>query len=368
MPRPTSPPPPQPSLEETRAGVRLVYGLSAGFLAVYLLIASAYGYDARMVQYGRDDGQSWNIWRARTLDEAEVRAHPGGRVAWLIGSSVLRDSFDEAAINAALEERGSPWRIRKFGMPRGATGIAVGMLDELPVRPGDRVIHSVAMDNFRRRWLHYVGLPEDRVARLLSPGEMWAIDEYALQEKLEQAVGVPYDFFRYHEPYMNGLSAWFTALWWLEPPKKAKPKHYLRFRRTEEGDWLEDQRERGEEDRNFFPLEEVDMRPTQINVAGLATLRRAVSAAGAELHLLDIPYRQEYQRDFQEAAVAETWETWRASQPELSYFPQLPEDHYYDLRHPNGAGRAILSAYFVDWMAETPRGQPTPLSRPTEEP
>lgn len=360
MPKPIPPPPPQPSPEETVLAIRYLRLLTAITLGFFLLLASRYQYDAFMVDYGRDDGPSWALWRARTLDEARIRSHDGGKIVWMIGSSVLRDSFDQPLINEVLAERGSEWRVFKTGMPRGAPGMAVGLLDELPVRPGDRVLHTVSMDNFHKDWIHHVGLPTRLIAQMRSPAEIWKIEEYAFQERLEYVAGVPYNFYRHHESYMTGLRRWLSVVWFGRPPKKMRPGRHLTYRDLESARWLKRQRKQGEDSPNHMSIDDVDLSASQFNVAGLEEMRRRTDALGATLLLIDVPYRQELAINFNTPAVRERWSEWRALQPELSFFPQLPEDHYYDLRHPNSAGRAALTRYLLDWMEETPRGRPTP--------
>ena len=63
----------------------------------------------------------------------------------------LRESFNEAKINQALTAQDSPWRVRKFGMTRGAAGVSAVLLRQLPVQEGDLVVHSVAMGNFSKK-------------------------------------------------------------------------------------------------------------------------------------------------------------------------------------------------------------------------
>jgi hypothetical protein len=368
VPKPIPPPPPQPSAAETVTAVRFVRVLSVIFAGLFLLIASRYHYDARMVDYGRDDGQSWILWKARQLDEAPLRQHPGGRVAWLVGNSVLRDGIHDEKLNEKLAEQGSPWRVAKFAAPRGAAGMSVGMLDELPIHAGDRLVVPVALDNFYRDWLHRVEMPNDRLGRMLSPGEIVELDELSWQERLEYAVGVPYNFYRHQEPYMAGQTRWFTALWWWETPKKEKPGYHLKFRRARDLNWLERLREAGWETRDPITPEQLDWSETQFNMAGLGKLRDFAAHSDVELKLIDFPYRQEYQLLLVSEEARTLWSDWRAAQPELSYFPQSDEDSYYDLRHANRSGRELLTDYMAEWMAETPPGAPADLTWTPETP
>ncbi|MEL6347577.1 MAG: hypothetical protein AAFV53_31005 [Myxococcota bacterium] len=121
------------------------------------------------------------------------------------------------------------------------------------------------------------------------------------------------------------------------------------------------ERDFGEHSPNYINRARFDLSPTQFNIAGIDEMREQTAERGAELRIIHIPYRQELQLKLRTAPVRDDWDAWRQAQPELCFFPQLPEDHYYDLRHPNTKGRDALSRYFVDWLEETPRGRLTTL-------
>lgn len=330
--------------------MRLVWVLMVGFTALFLLNAQLYRFDALMVDYGRADAQSWLLWRARTLDESVARAD-GGPVAWLIGNSVMRDSFDEDALNTSLAEQGSRWRAVKLASSRGAAGLAVGLLDHIPLREGDLVFHAVTLDHFRQDWLSVVDLPADRLARMRTPAEIVAIEELSWQSRLEHAVGVPHHFYRHHEPYMAGLEAWFVALWWLEPPRKARPGMHLRYRSTASVADVSARRA-ALVGRDPIDAAQLDWRPSQFNHAGIAAMRQRVDAAGATLVLVDIPYRRVYREQLVTDAAWAEWRVWRDAQPDLEGFPQLDEAQFYDMRHPNTEGRARLTAHLADRFAQ----------------
>ena len=340
----------------------------AVFAGLFLLLSTRYQYDAPMVEYGREDGQSWMLWKARTLDEDALRAHPGGRVTWFIGNSVMRDAFQEASLNRTLAEAGSPWRVAKFAVARGAPGLSAGMLDELPIREGDRIVSSVAIDNFYRDWLHEMDFPSDRLARMLSPREILSIAELSWQERLEYALGMPYNFYRHQEPYMAGQASWFTALWWMSPPKKERPGQAFSARKTTIVGWLENRRTNNWSNREPITLERLDWTEDQFHIHGIETLRAFAAANEVSLSLIDIPPRQEFQVMLITPEARAAWQAWLAEQPEVSHFPQLAEAQYYDFRHPNPAGRAVLTDHITGWLADTPRGEPTPLTWTPETP
>jgi hypothetical protein len=88
-------------------------------------------------------------------------------------------------------------------------------------------------------------------------------------------------------------------------------------------------------------------------------MRAWCAAQGLTLWLVDVPPRQEYAVTFMTDEVRAMWDGWRAAQPDLAYFPQADEDTYYDMKHPDTEGRAMLSEYLVDWLHEPVRGAPT---------
>ena len=363
MPKPVPPPPPQPSEEETRAGVRLVGLVAAAAVGLFLLFALPYHVRGPMVEYGRDNGGSWARYKLKRMNRKTLREHEGGRIAWLVGSSILRESFDEAMINELLEEQGSAWRVRKFGQTRGASGLAAGVVRRLPVAEGDLVVHNVAMENFRANWIEFTELPGWRLQLWLKPHELWAIEEWSLAERLEELVAVPRHFYTFHEDHMEGLTRWWlwATQWEEKKPKKKRKSFHLTYRTDEVIRNLRTARRKGEDSPYYLSGDRIDLSDTQFNAQGLERMRAFVAEDGAQLALIDVPPRQEYQATFLDEDVRKMWDAWRADQPEIHYFPQQPEDDYYDMKHPNFRGREALSRYFVSWLSHRRVGAPTPL-------
>ena len=352
MPAPIPPPPPQPSLAETRRAVRLLRWLCLVLVAVYAAWASHYHPDMEMVRYGRYHAQSWMLWKVRQLDENTLRSHDGGRIVWLIGSSILRDAFNQPMVNRELAERGSPWRVAKFGMNRGASGLSAGLAEKLPLRAGDRVLHSISPDNFREDWLEKVGLPEDRLMMILPADAIWQIAEWPFQKKLEVAFSRPLDFHRYHDEYIRGTRELAEALWWWRRPRKAKPGYHTRFNRTREMKWMDRALERLESSAEWFDADEIDYSPEQFNMAGLAILQQHCASLGVEFSLIDLPHREVYYSQLLAPEILSAWLDWSSGQ-DLYAFPRLPDDFFYDFKHPNSSGRQLLTAHLIDWLAPT---------------
>jgi len=366
MPRPVPPPPPQPSADETELAVaylRRVVAVAVLFFTAWALLA--YRPDSPLGAYGRKSSQSWMLQAARDIDEAQLRAHPTGRVVWLVGSSILREGFDADLINTQLESRQLPWRVAKFGQDRGATVLANGLLPHLPIREGDVVVHNVAAQNFRSDWLAWTDIPMVRLSRLLAPGEMWSLPELSLPDRLEQASAVPFGFWRWHDETRRGVTAWLTHLPFGQTPQLPKAGYHLRFHNYERGRAFR----RGVPKREFavngLPDGILDFTDAQVNAAALHDMRAFVARTGADLRLLEIPPSAFAQWRLQNADHRAAWDEWVMAQPERVHAPQLPDADYYDRRHPNFRGRATLSMWLVDWLAsDLPTGE---RQRPPED-
>lgn len=326
----------------------------------------AYGPDSGMATWGRKSSQSWMVRKADALDEQALRAHPGGRVVWLVGSSILRESLDIDVVNAGLEAADSPWRVAQFSQGRGAAGLASGMVRRLPIRENDVVVHNIAVQNYRADWLDWTGLPADRMSRMLSPGELWQTREWSLQDRLEQVVAVPWDYWRWHGETMEGLVRWGEHLVVGRTPRPKRPGVYYRYYRWERAGVFKDGPPAWEVERNLLTAGVVDLSARQFNVQGLERLRDYCEDTGAPLVLLDIPPSAFAQWRLETAEVRALWDDWTAAQPELVVAPQLPERDFYDRRHPNFRGREKLSAWLVDWIEAGPGPGPGSRVRPPE--
>jgi hypothetical protein len=360
MPKTIPPPPPQPSQDETVRAVRHVWFFFLLAVGLFWGIASMVGADSFFVEYGRRNGGSWNLKMVADLDEAEARAHPGGAVAWLVGSSMLRDSFDVAVLNAELERRGSRFRARKFGQTRGAAGMSRGVLARLPLAEGDVVLHGMGVSNYRRGWLADVELPDWRVMMMLSTRQILDIEAWSAQTKLETLIARPQTFFEYQEESIEGVARWFYGL----VRRGTKPKipsglKHTRFLKPKKAD-----RQKTEDlspgfvARRYLEVDGLDLSSTQFNMQGLDDFRRITTAAGVDLYLFEHTGRAAYKEMFVSPEVQAVWSSWYDAQPEAVHFPQPKEDGFYDLTHPNAEGRAMLTAYLVDWLAERPKHVP----------
>ena len=156
------------------------------------------------------------------------------------------------------------------------------------------------------------------------------------------------------------------ALWWWKRPRKTGPRHNLRFRTLEtRRGYLDTKRDAGPEDIIYLPPDCCDYSDAQFNMRGVRRMEAKVAAVGATLALVHLPPRQEYEARFVHRDAAPAWQDWRARTANLSYAPRPPDEDFYDFKHPNYRGRALLSAWLVDWLEDgRPKGSPASLSWP----
>jgi predicted phosphohydrolase len=351
MPKAIPPPPPQASAEETVIAVRHVRRFVVLALMLYLGLASLVQPDSFFVNYGRENGASWNLWKLRHMEESKERAHDGGRIVWLVGSSMLRDSFNAKTLNRVLAERESEFRVVKFGQSRGATGLSRGILQNLPIREGDLVVHGMGVENLHKDWVEYSMLPDWRIMLMNRTDQIWDIESWGVQKKLEASVAVPSSFFMYQEEAMAGWIHWVNAPFYLETPKLPKGHRHLRYRARQKISRADKMVESSEQFRNHMRSGDLDLSATQYNLKGLADFRRIVEDAGAELVLFEHTGRQQYRDIYIDDELEAEWDRWWEEQAEVIELPTLSEGSFYDMKHPNRKGRTLLTAYLSDWLS-----------------
>jgi hypothetical protein len=362
MPKPIPPPPPQPSSQDTTDAVRFIRMIMLIMIVGFFGISQCYHRDALVVDYGRETTHAWTVWRAHHLDMEARRAHDGGKIVWLIGSSILREAFDEAKINKKLAQTGSEYRIVKLGLNRGAAGIIFGMLQHAKVQKGDIVLHNIAIANFKKDWFTSINLPAHQLMELYNPEDFWGLREWTLADKLEQSSAIPAQFYTYHESYMNGLENWFTSAVQGTKPEKIKPGYRTRFLKIEEKEILEPSLAHY----GYIGENILDFSDGQINIIGLRKITAFCQQLDVPLFLIDIPPRQQYIAELVHQQTLAQWYEWR-DQLEVHYFPQQPEGHYYDLTHPNYRGRKNLSSYLIKWLSNPQKEEPSVVSWPIPE-
>lgn len=336
MPKPIPPPPPLPTPEETQEGLFFLGWVLLAGVCIFFLWTMQYNQDSALVSYGRSSSIGWNVWKAETLSEEAYRGKENHRIVWLVGSSILRESFDEQSLNKRLEEADIQVRVAKFGMDRGAAGLSFALLRTLPIKKGDVVLHGVSPANFRKNWLKTVKIPSYRLMHLLSYADFWDISEWSLSEKLEQSIVFPYSYWRFHDDFTLGITESWYALTQFRKPKKSSPRYFLRFhtfKKKKEGAI-----KYGEQNFDFFPSQDNDFSSDQLNIIGLKKMSEMVTRRGARLSLVDIQPSDVYIRDVLNPQLRDTWHTWK-QENNVWDIPSMPTTEYYDLKHPNRIGR-----------------------------
>ncbi len=355
MPKPIPPPPPQPSEEETRIAVRWTWRLLIGICLLFFGFSQCYHPNSLMMSYGRKSSMDWVLWKVENLNMEEHRAHNNGngKIIWLVGSSILRESLDTEWINDQLEQTNSEYRVVKLSMNRGNAGLAFGLLKKLQIQKDDIVIHNLSMNNFKTDWLEFSNFNSSDLMRVLDQEDLWDIDEWNTADKLEQASALPPIFWRNHETYMNGLTRWFTHGVVLTIPSKPNPRHHLSSKTTA----LEQSIQTNPKSKYYIPKDGFDFSDKQFNISGLTKMASLCNNQEAQFVLFYIPPRQQYLAEMVHSDARDEFERFLEElKYDLYYFPQLPENDYYDLTHPNFRGRDVHNQYFIDWIAKPKQG------------
>jgi hypothetical protein len=195
---------------------------------------------------------------------------------------------------------------------------------------------------------------------MLSTRQILDIEAWSAQTKLETLIARPQTFFEYQEESMEGVARWFYGLVRRgTQPKIPSGLKHTRFLKPKKAD-----RQKTEDlspgfvARRYLEVDGLDLSSTQFNMQGLDDFRRITTAAGVDLYLFEHTGRAAYKEMFVSPEVQAVWSSWYDAQPEAVHFPQPKEDGFYDLTHPNAEGRAMLTAYLVDWLAERPKHVP----------
>ena len=348
MPKPIPPPPPLPTPEETQAGLVFLRWVILAGACIFFLWTMLYHQDSMLVSYGRNSSIGWNVWKAETLSEEAYRGKENHRIVWLLGSSILRESFDEKSINKRLEEADVQVRVAKFGMDRGAAGLSFALLRKLPIQKGDVIFHGVSPANFRKDWLSTVKIPSYRLMHLFSYGDFWDISEWSLSEKLEQSVVFPYSYWRFHDDFTLGITEYWYAQTQLRAPRKSSSRYFLKFHTFKKKE--KKAIKYGKKNFDYFPSEENDFSPYQFNMMGLQKMKRLAKEKGAHVVLVDIQPSNEYDSGVLNQSLRDTWQTWKQENQVLE-IPSMPISAYYDLKHPNRIGREATNEILFQWIS-----------------
>ena len=341
------------SIAETRKAVRLVYILMATMMMLFGGLSTCYHPDAVMVEYGRKSSLPWIVHKIRNLDMNERRSHKGEKIIWLIGSSLIRESFDEKWLNEQLTVQESEYRVIELGMDQANSILAYGLMKQVELKEGDLVLHNIALKSYIDNWLEFTGMPAYQLMEVLEPSDFWEIPGWTLADKLEQASAIPYSFYAQHNSYTNGLTWWFIYLVEGDLPPKRGPKHYLTHYRNKKTRFQPP----SPESRHYIAKDSLRFDETQINRWGWEKMRVLAKDNAVEFVSIVIPPRQQYMAEMVHPDARTDFERHIQNlDGAKAFFPQLSEDAFYDLIHPNKEGRAIQSKYLLDWLEHRAEG------------
>jgi hypothetical protein len=183
-----------------------------------------------------------------------------------------------------------------------------------------------------------------------NPSQVWDIESWDVQKKLEATVAVPASFFMYQEEAMAGWIHWLNAPLYWERPELPGGHRHLRYRKKKTTRRTQRMVDSSEDFRNHMHEGDLDFSDIQYNLKGLADFRRIAEEAGAELVLFEHKGRQQYRDIYISDVVQADWSRWWQAQPEVIELPTLSEGSFYDMKHPNRKGRSFLTAYLVEWL------------------
>ena len=349
------------SIAETKSAVRLVYILMTTMMMLFGGLSTCYHPDAAMVEYGRKSSHPWIVDKIQTLDMEKRRSHKGEKIIWLIGSSLIRESFDELWLNERLAVDGSEYRVIELGMDQANSLLAYGLMKQVDLQEGDVVLHNIALKSYIDDWLGFTGLPTYQLMEILEPQDFWELPEWTLADKLEQASAIPYSFYAQHNSYTNGLTWWFIHLVEATVPPKRGPKHYLTHYKNKKTRFQTP----SPESRHYIAKDSLRFDETQINRWGWDNMRGLAAEKNIELVAIYLPPRQQYMAEMVHPDARAKFETYMQNLDHSKvFFPQLSEEAYYDLIHPNKEGRSIQSQYLLDWLKTPTEGQLPELTWP----
>lgn len=331
--------------------MRLSRALFALAVALFVGVSPAFAVDGWLMDYGREHGLSWNALKLQGLDVPTLRAQGDGRIAWLVGPSILRDAIDEELLQGQLSERGSGIVPVKIGVDRGAPALSAGFVARFPLQPGDLVVTSISASNLRPDWLDFAEVPTRFLTASMSFTEFWRLRELTVRERLEGSVNyLPHTFWTYREEAQSGATQWLLIPWEGQPEKATGQKH-LTFRKTYRiRGYTPGKAKKGVVRRRKQGSHRYDDRPSQMNVRGLALMKEICDEAGAELIVVDLPTSPYMDEAFTQPSVHEAYGQFK-ERLGVVQFAQHPDDFYYDYHHPNAPGRVLWTVEMAELLS-----------------
>lgn len=315
---------------------------------MFLVVASFVTEDAWLTDVGRYKEIHLVVRDLGRLDRT-VR-FGNAPVTWIVGSSITRDAFDADAIEARMRRAGSHHAVHKIAFNRGAPIFTQAIVDDLPLRPGDRVVTTIAEGNFQWGWLEDLTGIETYTELVLTPDELLPLADVSLGNRLEWSLAStpPAQFFKNQGNFRRGLVK--TYKYWLglssRKPRPRKHKPYHPFRK--ESKTLQGRT-------SFWDVDPEAFRPGpgQTNWEGLNWLAEDLRARGVDLLVLYLPghphlYSEERVKPRTLDAMLDHFE----AREDLRFRKLHPRNDtaYYDYKHPNNTGRPWFSRDLADLL------------------
>jgi hypothetical protein len=344
---------------ENRLAVRLQLVVGVVGLVLFMLFASVYDLDDAFTLRGRDNdvtGLFERIDHEYVEHSDRLREHP---IVWFVGASLIKQAFDEDTLNQGLTDAGSPWRVRKHGFARGAPILAAGMIEKLPIKPGDVVVGAAWFSNFRQDWMKDNDSAEALIPHLLSCSQILGLTDILLQDRLELCLTHPGTYFLVRDEWNAGMRrAWNRLAYGAKSPKIQRipqlnrGKHPNRFER--------DDGFRGGGPQVTKPLV---FDEDHVNIVGLRRMRQAALSRGAAFAVLQLPVHSACESERMIPEAQAQWSAYRGP-PGVPFTPvpgTWPDELFFDYQHFNKDGRAV----FLQWLLPTLAKNQLPAELPT---
>jgi hypothetical protein len=339
------------SAAETRAAVRSLARIAMSAVALYLLVGLGMTRDGWLTRLGRESELEFALARADGLDRS---ARWGDRpIVFVVGSSITRDAIDEERLRLALLAGGFDAGVEKYGFASGAPVYTRAFTRGLSLRPGDRVVTSVACDNFREEWLALHDGTREYLQVLTSPRELFQIAGLSMHERAEYALASvpPASYWRYGASFRRGAE---LALAGLARGELPTPRAHHGNEPYDPHVVRDGFREVQDKRRSLTTADNLSFAAGQPNWDAIGGWADDVTSRGAEAWVFEVPHHPEYyDRLITEDGAAEC----RGALPSLSRFRRLSERpgvEYLDYKHPNVLGRRVFTHEVAAWLLGAP--------------
>jgi len=356
---------------ETRLAIRLLFRIVAVSLLLWMGLGLVIHPDHPLTEVGRAERDHSLVARgakrlyathhaAASFDRDE--AYGDRPVVWILGSSITREALDADALEQQLRAGGLDMGVRKYAIDRGAPFFTWAMLDELALRPGDRVLTSVAYDNFTADWLDtHKGL-HPYLNYLPEPRHLMTLRELPVAQRLEYSLSAapPRGTIRSLPSFREGLVSWARYAVGAGPRPEPSPPMAQTGKDTIAGF-----RDQSRWDKTRIGEADLALAPGQLHYDGLLAWHAEVRAAGAEPWVLFVPHSPEYAADYLADDLRPAFHAHMAQAvPPYVVFSALPQDHYTDFKHLNNDGRAVFTEAVGELLLATPQGEVPPPPPP----